>query len=296
MMRARHTRLDPSPLIDDDWGDRLVTDADREMLLKVGPSFLPPGARQRVEALNSPDERLTFLARMNPSYGTIMIRTRYTEDALAEAIARGTTQVVIIGAGMDSLALRRPGFPGDVEVFEIDHPATQEFKLKRLSDVGVPQTAGVHYVPADLNTTGVDAVLDGSGFDGGRPAFFSWLGVTAYLTREANLKTFRAIASCGATGSEVVFNYLDQRSIFDAPDEEAQAARAVFASIGEPWVSGFDPPELGDDLRTVGLELVEDLAREDLRERYCADREDGLAPSFGEHIARAQVMASLART
>lgn len=296
MMRARHTRLDPSPLIDDDWGDRLMTDADREMLLKVGLSFLPPGERQQVEALNSPDEMLAFLARVNPSYGTVIIRTRYTEDALAEAIARGTTQVVIIGAGMDSLALRRPGFPDGVEVFEIDHPATQEFKLKRLSDAGGSQTAGVHYLPADLNITSVDAVLDGSGFEAGRPTFFSWLGVTPYLTREANLKTFRAIASCSATGSDVIFNYLDQRSVFDVPDEEAKAARAVFESIGEPWVSGFAPSELGDDLRTVGLELVEDLDREDLHERYCADREDGLAPSFGEHIARAQVMATLART
>lgn len=290
MMRARHSRLDRAPLIDDDWGYRLVTDTDRDLLLKVGLSFLPPEARERVEALGSPDAMLTFLARANPSYGTIIIRTRYTEDALAAAITRGIRQIVIIGAGMDSLALRRPGFPADVEVFEIDHPATQEFKLKRMSGAGVSASSGVHYIPADLNLTGVDAALDRSGFDSRRPAFFSWLGVTAYLTREANLKTFGSIASCGATGSDVVFNYLDQR-IFDSPDEEATRVRAVFGSIGEPWVSGFHPSELAGDLSIVRLELLEDLGPEDLRERYCADREDGLAPSFGEHIARAQVGA-----
>ncbi|MHB8694421.1 MAG: class I SAM-dependent methyltransferase [Solirubrobacteraceae bacterium] len=290
MMRARHSRLDRPPLIDDDWGYRLVTDADREMLLKVGLSFLPSEARAHVEALGSEDEMLTFLARANPSYGTVVIRTRYAEDALAAAITAGTRQIVIIGAGMDTLALRRPGFPSGVEVFEIDHPATQEFKLERLGDAGVSAPAGLHYLPADLNLTGVDAVLDRSSFNPGRPAFFSWLGVTAYLTREANLNTFRAIASVGAPGSELVFNYLEQR-IFDSSDEEAQRVRAVFASLSEPWVSGFDPSELGDDLRGVGLELVENLDSEDLRERYCAARDDGLSPSFGECLARAHITA-----
>jgi methyltransferase (TIGR00027 family) len=290
MMRARHTRLDRPPLIDDDWGYRLVTDADRELLVQVGLSFLPSETREQVEALGSADEMLMFLARAHPSYGTIIIRTRYTEDALAAAITRGTRQIVIIGAGMDSLALRRPGFPPEVEVFEIDHPATQELKLKRLSDARVPLPSCVHYIPADLNLTGVDAVLDRSGFDSGRLAFFSWLGVTAYLTREVNLKTFRAIASCGAPGSEVFFNYLDQR-IFDSSDAEAQRVRAVFASLSEPWVSGFDPSALSKDLRRVGLELVENLDSEDLRVRYCAAREDGLAPSFGECVAGAHITA-----
>jgi methyltransferase (TIGR00027 family) len=194
---------------------------------------------------------------------------------------------VIIGAGMDSLALRRPGFRPEVEVFEIDHPATQELKLKRLSDARVSLPADVHYIPADLNVTGVDAVLDGSGFDSGRLAFFS---------RRYRLSVARgepedvSIASCGAPGSEVVFNYLDQR-IFDSSDEEAQRVRAVFASLSEPWVSGFDPSALSEDLRGVGLELVENLDSEDLRVRYCAAREDGLAPSFGECVARAHITA-----
>jgi methyltransferase (TIGR00027 family) len=260
------------------------------MFLQVGMNFLPPDARAQVEAVESRDEKLAFMAHAHPSYGTIIIRTRYTEDAFAAAVARGIRQCVIIGAGMDSLALRRPAFAKDVEVFEIDHPATQELKLKRLGDAGVSPPAGVHYLPADLNIQGLDDVLSQSGFDSKRPAFFSWLGVTAYLTREANLKTFRAIAACGAAGSELVFNYLDQR-IFDDGDEDTQRVRAVFASLSEPWVSGFHPDELSDDLRGIGLELAEDLDSEDLRARYCAERDDGLAPSFGEHIARAHVVA-----
>jgi O-methyltransferase involved in polyketide biosynthesis len=91
-------------------------------------------------------------------------------------------------------------------------------------------------------------------------------------------------------GSELVFNYLEQR-IFDAPDEDTERVRAVFASLSEPWVSGFHAHELSEDLRGVGLELVEDLDSGDLRARFCAEREDGLAPSFGERIARAHVVA-----
>jgi len=289
-MRAVHTRLDRPALIDDDWGDRLVTEADREMFLQVGMNFLAPDAREEVAALDSLDEQLAVLAHAHPSYGTVIIRTRYTEDALAAAVTRGARQCVIIGAGMDSLALRRPGFALEVEMFEIDHPATQELKLRRLAECGASTPTGVHYIPADLNEQGLDVVLAQSGFESERPAFFSWLGVTPYLTREANLKTFQAIASCGAAGSEVVFNYLDQ-AIFDDSDEEAERLRAVFAALSEPWVSAYDPSELSEHLRGAGLELVEDLDREDLRGRYCADRDDGLAPSFGERIARAQVAA-----
>ena len=289
-MRAVHTRLDRPALIDDDWGDRLVTDADREMFLQVGMCSLPPDARQQVATLDSTDEKLAVIARTHPSYGQVIIRTRYAEDALAESVSRGVRQCVIIGAGMDSLAMRRPGFGPDMEVFEIDHPATQEFKLTRLAECGADPAAGVHYLPADLSEQELDVVLTESGFDSERIAFFSWLGVTRYLTREANLKNFEAIASCGADGSEVVFNYLDQAA-FDGTDPEAERLRAMFSALGEPWVSGFHPSELGEQLRGVGLELIEDLGSEELRRRYCADRDDGLASSPGEHIARAQVVA-----
>jgi O-methyltransferase involved in polyketide biosynthesis len=111
--------------------------------------------------------------------------------------------------------------------------------------------------------------------------------VTAYLPREANLATLRAIASSAAPGSDVVFTYIDQRD-FDAPDEERRRLRELVASLGEPWVSGFYPARLAEDLRSVGLELVEDLGRDELLRRYCGDRDDGLSVSPFDHIARAK--------
>jgi O-methyltransferase involved in polyketide biosynthesis len=116
--------------------------------------------------------------------------------------------------------------------------------------------------------------------------------VTPYLTREANLATLTAIAACAATGSEVVFSYLNQGVLdSDAADDPIQQARAQVASYGEPWVSGFDPERLDAELRGTGLTLIENIGPEQLAARYCAERGDGLRPTPGSHIARAGVGA-----
>jgi methyltransferase (TIGR00027 family) len=289
LMRAHHTRSASEPLIDDPWGDRLVSEADRDRLRQMSLSGLSEKDREPLEALE-PEELITVFLNSHPSYGTVIIRTRYAEDALAEAVARGVRQFVIVGAGMDSFALRRPAFAADVEVFELDHPDTQEVKLERLAECGVQPPPGVQFVATDLGVEGIDEALMRSSFDSGQPSFFSWLGVTVYLTREANMKTLQAIASCGAPGSELVFDFIDQRT-FDSPPTEADAARAraQFASVSEAWVSGFRSPELAEDLRAVAFELLEDLSPDDLRERYCTAREDELAPAPSHHLARARV-------
>lgn len=289
LMRAYHTRSASEPLVHDPWGDRLVSEADREKLRQMALSGLSAADRERLEALE-PDELMAVFVSSHPSYGTVIIRTRYAEDALAEAVARGVRQFVIVGAGLDSFALRRPAVATDVEVFELDRPDTQEVKLERLAQCGVESPPRVQFVAADLGVEGVDEALMRSSFDPGKPSFFSWLGVTVYLTRAANLKTLQAIASCGTPGSELVFDFIDQRALDSPPsDADTTRARAQFASVSEAWVSGFRPSELGQDLRAIGLELLEDLSPDDLRKRYCIGREDELAPALSHHLARARV-------
>jgi methyltransferase (TIGR00027 family) len=274
-MRAIHTRLDRPVLIDDPWGDRLIATDERETL----------------RGIDDADDLDTAL-RAHPSYGTVILRARYAEDVLAEAVARGVRQYVIVGAGMDSFALRRPTFAAELEIFEIDHPATQEFKMRRLANCGIAPPPGLRFVPADLTEIPLDAALAGSSFRADRQAVFAWLGVTPYLTRSANLGTLRAIASCAAPGSELVFTYLDERIFETGPESGAmQGARAALASAGEPWVSGFHPDRLGDDLRSTGFELVANLGPEELHVRYCANRSDGLAPSPSSYVARARITA-----
>ncbi len=273
LMRAAHTRLDRPPLIDDPWGDRLVLAPEREAM-----------------AVRAGTHDLDTVLRGHPSYGTVIMRSRYAEDALADAVARGARQYVLIGAGMDSFALRRPPFARALEIFEVDHPATQHFKIGRLARCDIPVPPGVELVAADLSETSLDAALANSSFRRDRPTFFSWLGVSPYLTRTANLATLEAIASCAPAGSELAFSYIDQ-SLLESDDAPSpmQRARALVASVGEPWVSGFDPDQIDGDLRRAGLELVENLGPDELGARYCSGRSDGLHPSPGSHLAHARV-------
>ena len=183
------------------------------------------------------------------------------------------------------------GASRDLVIFELDHPATQELKLRRLAHHGLDPGANTHYVAADLRVEGLDHALKRVPFDRATPAFFSWLGVTPYLTRETNLATLRSIATSGAAGSEIVFNYLDQESFDSSASGDEATLREFFASLGEPWVSGFHPTQLAGDLNAVGLQLLENFGQHALRDRYCAAREDGLEPFAGEYLALARVVA-----
>src|SRR6202012_3542114 len=199
LMRATHSRLDPHPLIHDSWGDRLV------------PEFVK-------RAMAPSDELLDESLMRSRSYANVITRTRYAEDALQDGVSRGVRQYVLIGAGFDSFALRLPKFAADLQIFEIDFPATQSLKAERIDACGVVLPDSVHFIAADLSQESVADALARSSFETNRLTFFSWLGVTMYLTREANLATLSSIASCSMAGSEVAFTYFDER-LFRAQSE-----------------------------------------------------------------------------
>jgi methyltransferase (TIGR00027 family) len=273
-MRAVHTRLDHPALIHDPWGDRLVLADEREAM------------RARLGAGD-----LDTALRTHPAYGAVILRTRYAEDALASAVSRNVRQYVLVGAGLDSFALRSAS-AHDLQIFEVDHPATQQFKTDRLRACGIPLPPGLHLVPTDLGKTSIDAALAGSSFRSDQASFFSWLGVTIYLARAANLDTLGAIAGCAQAGSELVFDYVDQ-AVLDSMSHQGASGRArtAVAAAGEPWISGFDPAKLRDDLGARGWDLIANLGPEDLNARYCAGRTDGLTPSPGEYVAHARVVS-----
>lgn len=261
-MRALHTRESAYRIIDDPWGDRLVPDAVREAIwqraLQDRPSTAPDAPRDAV---------VDAWLRASPAYASVITRSRHAEDALHAAVARGCTQYVMVGAGFDSYALRTPLPAAQLAIFEVDHPATQQLKRQCLAAIGQPAREAVTFIAADLATESLDAVLARSGFDATRPAFFSWLGVTMYLPREANLQALRAIARAGAAGSELVFTYVHQ-AVFESRAFTESAIATSVAAIGEPFLSGFHPAELVQDLHGVGLTLLEDLSDTQLVERY----------------------------
>ncbi|HTR96468.1 MAG TPA: class I SAM-dependent methyltransferase [Candidatus Acidoferrales bacterium] len=214
----------------------------------------------------------------------LVVRSRLTEDLLADHVARGLAQYVVLGAGLDSFAYRNP-HPG-LRVFEIDHPATQAFKRERLAQAGITPPPSLRYVPVDFERDRLDRALEGAGLDPSRPAFFSWLGVVPYLERAAIRATFAVVVAATRAGGALVFDYgLKPSRLPFAQRLVVEAFAARLRAAGEPWLSFFDPPELAQELRAAGFEGVDDWDRERLTARYLAHREDDLVLGGAGRIA-----------
>ncbi len=289
-MRSLHTRADPHRILDDPWGDRLVPDEIRTRIYQMSRGHDPslPEVPDDATARAVVD---TYL-RTNVAYPNIVMRSRYAEDALLRAVARGVRQYVLIGAGFDSFALRLPAAAAGVTVVEIDHPATQSLKRACFAKAGVTVPASVHFVAADLSVQDLGSVLRAAPLRLGEPVFFSWLGVTMYLTRAANVATLRAIAATAAAGSELVFSYLDQAAFDLAKQVPSNAGYRLVqdvASVGEPFLSGFDPPALKNDLAQLGYTLLEDQSDVELLRTYDPQGRNGLTPGGRSRIAHARV-------
>ncbi len=276
LMRALHTRADPLRLIDDPWGDRLLEPA--RAIFEARMREMHPGANA--------DTQL----KSGAAYPNVIVRARFCEDALKSAVERGLRQYVIVGAGFDFFALRRPDWAADVAVIEVDHPATQNYKLERLKACGLsPQ--GVSFIAADLSVEPLSEALKRSSFRSGEPAFFAWLGVTMYLTREANLATFREITKAGGKGGELVFTYAHIQRFDEAAARSPryQRMREMVELVGEPFVSGFDPATIGAELAACGLSLLEDHGTGELVRRYDPEGLNGMRADLLGRIARAVV-------
>jgi methyltransferase (TIGR00027 family) len=281
VQRGAHTRSCAEPILADAWGERLVPEATRVAIAKHASTVLGVAAA-------TPDQVEAWL-RQHPAFGNVITRSRYTEDRLHEAIARGVSQYVIVGAGFDTSWLRLPPGARAVRVIEVDHPATQELKLRRIAECGL-QSGQVTHLAADLARESLGAVLRAGGFNAQAPTFFSWLGVTMYLTREANAAALAGIRECAARGSELVFTYIDRAAwSADAGSGHFGRMREQLAALGEPFLCGFDPATLGDELARIGFELVEDVSGGELVRRYDPRGVHGFAISGASRIARAAV-------
>lgn len=291
LMRAIHTRADPCPIHGDPWGDRIVPGTVWAGIYQFARSRNPSLPEVADEAaLRS---LVSKGLRASAAYPNVIMRSRYAEDALGRAISRGVRQYVLIGAGFDSYALRAPPSNGMV-VIEIDHPATQSLKRQWLARSGVALPDSTHLVPADLSVEELRSVLRESPLRASERTFFSWLGVTMYLTREANFKTLRAISSTAAPGSELVFEYVDQ-TFFEsgaASTGSAQALRQAVAALGEPFLCGFDPSTLQSDLALAGYSLLEDLPDTELVRRYDPQGLNKLSADGLGRIALARVVGA----
>jgi len=213
-------------------------------------------------------------------------RSRIAEDALAAAVRRGVRQAVVLGAGLDTLSLRDPHAEHGLRVFEVDHPATQAWKLRRLAEVDLPVPASVTFAAIDLETEDLGRGLLTAGFEPHQPAFFLWLGVVPYLRPDAIRETLRYIASLPE--SEVVFDYSEPLENYPEERRAEMVALASWAAQrGEPWLSHFNPQDIARDLEDLGFDDLEDLDRAGIAARYLGAPASGPAGP-GPHVMRAR--------
>jgi len=215
----------------------------------------------------------------------IAIRTRFAEDALAAAVNSGVSQLVVLGAGLDTYAYRG-ALAGRLRVFEVDHPATQAWKRECLAEAAVPVPDTLTFAPTDFERQTLAGGLAAAGFDRGRQTFFTWLGVVPYLTDDAFESTVAFIASL-PNGAHVVFDYSDPPATLSAEWKLSHDRRAAHvAALGEAWISYFEPESLHARLASLGFCEIEDLGPREIASRYFPDHTVS-APERGGHILRA---------
>jgi len=234
--------------------------------------------------------------RFDSSFGRalrlfLVARSRCAEDALAQAVATGVRQYVVLGAGLDTFAYRNP-HAQRLRVYEVDMPSTQAWKRELLARTRIDVPASLTFVPVDFETQSLPEQLRAAGFRDDEPAFFSWLGVSMYLTRDAVLATLGHVGR-RPRGSGITFDYMlpPHRLPWLRRIGFYLVARRV-AAAGEPWKTWFDPDDLARELRALGFTRLEELDGPALNERYFGGRERHLGGASAGRVMTAIVDAA----
>ncbi|HLK90970.1 MAG TPA: class I SAM-dependent methyltransferase [Polyangia bacterium] len=263
LWRALHVAVDPPPHVLED---------------EIGLRLAAPEVGWRDRRDMDPGFTRAFRA-------AIVARARFIEDLVAAEAARGVGQYVILGAGLDTFAQRRPELASRLAVFEIDQPATQAWKRRRLEELGFGVPAWLHLVPVNFEAGEAwMQKLVAAGFDPRRPAVVASTGVSMYLTQQAIAQTMRQVAGLGA-GSTLAMTFLlpidrcppDERPGFAIAEKGARAA-------GTPWLSFFAPPEIEALARVCRFKNARVVSPPEIERLYFAGRPDGLRPGSGEQM------------
>ena len=216
----------------------------------------------------------------------IAARSRFSEDTMSNCVAAGVRQVVVLGAGLDTFSLRNPFADLGVRVFEVDYAATQSWKRERIKAAGLIEPQSLIFAPTDFEQESLSEGLTRVGFRLNQPAFFQWLGVVPYLTREAVSSTLKFISK--VPQAVVVFDYAEPFQNYPAERRASVIAVAESAAArGEPWLSLFDPAELYELLRGEGFKTVEDLGLPEIAEQLYGHLRRDITIGPGPHIVRA---------
>jgi methyltransferase (TIGR00027 family) len=262
--RAAHQLLDHGSILDDPFAVKILRENEKDVLQFANAHPLASIGR-------------LFTAG----------RSRITEDALSEAVGRGTRQIVILGAGLDTFAFRNPHGARQIRIYELDHPATQAWKRQQLAEAQLALPPSLILVPVDFERDDLGETLAGAGFQQNSPAFFSWLGVVPYLTEDAIGSTLDYMASI--QNSEVVFDYMEPPQAFSEEIRELVKERTEqLKKMDERWASRFEPAGMAAILRAHGFCDIEDISFQEIRSRF-GRAVPGLAPGLaGLHVVHAK--------
>ena len=264
-IRAHHRRWHAAPILDDDYAVRLLSPFWRQVVHNRLLNWIV------VHKLLGP---------FHPIHTENILRARYAEDRLHESIGAGVGQYVILGAGFDSFALRHPELAGRLRIFEVDQPGMQALKQERVRRVHGGLPAHVTFVPVDFETDRLHEALGGAGFDPRAPAFFSWLGTTYYLTKDAIRDTLGCVAAAAAPDSRLVLDYLLARHLVPALGLPlADRLERLVKRLCEPLVSDFAAAELNGEMVRIGFAELDTVPPGEQARRYLQGRRDMAAPA-----------------
>ena len=278
--RAFHAENEDHPVFADHLAKELMTAEEYAAVqgyVLSGAQFFEPKIDP---ATQEPKELVRKLVNTHIAPSPLC-RAAYTEQALKTAVLTGTKQYVILGAGLDTFAFRKPEFLSKHKVFEVDHLLTQKNKLERIVRAGWTVPDNLIFVPVDFAKDSLTERLSAAGFDPSAKSFFSWLGVTYYLSAESIDKTLSELSSLCADGSTLVFDYPDE-NFFDAPEERVQNTIMMAKAGNEPMQSAFSYIELEKMLEKHGF-LIYELLTPDEIQRDIIDKAGADLKAF-EHV------------
>ena len=233
-----------------------------------------------------------IMGPLRPIQGQVLARSRFSEEKLKLAFGQGIDQCVVVGAGLDTLALRTRDWEGKNEnqklmIYELDHPATQQAKIKKLNRLKTASLDNLEFVSVDFERQSLAEGLKQSSFDPAKPAFFIWLGVTPYLTEEAIFNTVKSIVSTSVEGSELVFDYGVNRKYLSKKDTGKLKTLKFYTSrLSEPLIENdFDPVRFPTDIESLGFQLLENMSPEQQNKIFFDNRSDNLRATSGSYFA-----------
>lgn len=260
LWRALHLEVDAKPFIlEDEIGLKLIAPKDGWQ--------------------NRPDMHPEFTKRLRAS---MVARSRFIEDLIIEESSKGISQYVILGAGLDTFAQRRPDIASKLQIFEIDQPGTQSWKQKRLIELGFDIPGRLHFVSVNFEISSWWEQLLKSGFDTRKPAVVACTGVTLYLTKGAISDTLKQLGTL-ASGSKIAMTFYLPMELLEEEDKPLQQIADKGAhEAGTPFISFFSPNEILDLANSAGFKESEIITTKDMEKLYFKERNDRLLPSSGE--------------